>query len=196
MAIPNIWHQRRVAETASRPCWICFKPTSAVLHNPENNDFFYICLGHLKDKGFAAPIINEADVAARRKQEEMEAEIQRLKTEYEEKQKRKEEKEKEKEKDKNEKEKEKDKKKEDEEGEKDKKDETDKAKSSEKSPSGTATPTASKDDTPRVFSLQKHFYQMRIDRLRKAELAKRNMHRLQSPNVFPSVPSGEPGPGP
>lgn len=71
-------------------------------------DFFFVCPGHLKDKGFCAPIIDEAAVAAKKKKE-MEEEIERVKKEFEEKQKKKKEKEKSKDK-----EKEKDKDKEDE----------------------------------------------------------------------------------
>lgn len=46
------------------------------------------------------------------------------------------------------------------------------------------------NEEPRIFSLKKSFFQMRIDRIRNAELAKRNMDRLQAPGAFPSVPSG------
>jgi hypothetical protein len=62
-------------------------------------DFFYVCPAHLKDKGFCSPIINEAEVAAKKKKE-MEAEVERVKQEFEEKQRKKNEKEKEKEKEK------------------------------------------------------------------------------------------------
>ena len=56
-------------------------------------DFFYVCPGHLKDRGFCSPIIDEAAVAAKKKKE-MEAEVERLKEEFEEKMKKKKEKEK------------------------------------------------------------------------------------------------------
>lgn len=36
------------------------------------------------------------------------------------------------------------------------------------------------------------FYQMRIDRLRNIEIAKRNRERLKDPSFFPSVPTGNP----
>ena len=62
-------------------------------------DFFYVCPSHLKDKGFCAPIVDEAAVAARKKKE-LDVEVERVKQEFEEKQKKKREKEKEKEKDK------------------------------------------------------------------------------------------------
>ena len=38
----------------------------------------------------------------------------------------------------------------------------------------------------------RNFYQMRLDRLRNAELARRNRERLGNPTAFPSVPSGNP----
>lgn len=115
MAFPNIYTHRKVADTASKPCDICFKPSTSVLVVPENKvcslpkyldvvanvkkDFFFICPGHLKDKGFCTPIIDEAAVVAKKKKE-MEEEVERVKKEFEEKQKKKKEKEKEKEKDK------------------------------------------------------------------------------------------------
>lgn len=38
---------------------------------------------------------------------------------------------------------------------------------------------------------QRNFYQMRINRLRERELAKRNAERLRDPALFPSVPKGD-----
>lgn len=69
--------------------------TAALVHTLQ--DFFFVCPGHLKDRGFCSPIIDEAAVAAKKKKE-MEAEVERVKQEFEEKQKKKKEKEKEKEK--------------------------------------------------------------------------------------------------
>ena len=60
------------------------------MHIPQ--DFFYVCLGHLKDRGFALPIINEKEAAEKKRKEELEQEIERVKREYEEKQQKKEEK--------------------------------------------------------------------------------------------------------
>ena len=44
-----------------------------------------MCPGHLKDKGFASPIIDEAEAAAKKKKEELDREIEVIKKEYEEK---------------------------------------------------------------------------------------------------------------
>jgi hypothetical protein len=32
----NTWHLRRVADSASKACWICYKPTTCVLITPSN----------------------------------------------------------------------------------------------------------------------------------------------------------------
>ncbi|KFZ03114.1 hypothetical protein V502_11209 [Pseudogymnoascus sp. VKM F-4520 (FW-2644)] len=176
MAFPNIYTHRKVADTASKPCDICFKPSTSVLVVPENKDFFFVCPGHLKDKGFCTPIIDEAAVAAKKKKE-MEEEIERVKKEFEEKQKKKKEKEKSKEKEK--------------EKDKDKKDEDKKEKGDEKKDDDTKksdTTSQEPEEEPRVFALQKAFYQKRLDRKRAGEIAKRNRERFQNPNLFPSVP--------
>ncbi|KMP08412.1 hypothetical protein CIRG_08093 [Coccidioides immitis RMSCC 2394] len=34
--IPNRWHLRRVADSAARSCYICYKPSSSVLITPDN----------------------------------------------------------------------------------------------------------------------------------------------------------------
>lgn len=39
--------------------------------------------------------------------------------------------------------------------------------------------------------LYRTFYQMRLDRLRQAEMAKKNRERLQVPGAFPAVPKGD-----
>lgn len=63
-------------------------------------DWFYVCPGHLKDRTFCTPIIDQAAIDAKKKQE-MEAEVEKVKKEYEERQrKKKEESEKSKDKDK------------------------------------------------------------------------------------------------
>lgn len=77
------------------------------------------------------------------------------------------------------------------------------------------------DDSPRIFALHKYdfsslqcrldmavwtvmlldamltadgriFYQMRVDRLRNIEIARRNRERLKDPSFFPSVPNKTP----
>jgi hypothetical protein len=48
------------------------------------------------------------------------------------------------------------------------------------------------EEEPRVFALQRTFYQQRIDKKRNAEIARRNRERRQNPNLFPQVPKGLP----
>lgn len=66
------------------------------------------------------------------------------------------------------------------------------------------------EDLPRVYALQKYvislvrpardqsahhsfrnFFQMRIDRQRQMEIAKRNQQRIKDPNFFPAAPRGD-----
>ncbi|KAL9138422.1 MAG: hypothetical protein Q9175_000353 [Cornicularia normoerica] len=89
MALVNVWHLRRVAEASAKPCDICYKPTTSVLITPDNKDYFYVCPGHLKDRGFCTPVIDEAKAAAKQKKEELDREIELIKKEYEDKMKKK-----------------------------------------------------------------------------------------------------------
>ncbi|KAL3427696.1 hypothetical protein PVAG01_01205 [Phlyctema vagabunda] len=182
MSFPNIYHHRKVAETASKSCDICYKPSTSVLVTPENKDFFYVCAIHLKDRGFCNPIIDEAAVAAKKKKE-MDEEVLRVKEEFEEKQRKKKEKEKE------EKEKEKDK---DKDNEDDKKKDSKDAGKEKEDTKKTADSTPILEEEPRTFALQKAFYQQRLDKKRNAEIAKRNQQRLQNPGFFPQVPKDLP----
>ncbi|CAI7677808.1 hypothetical protein N7455_005630 [Penicillium solitum] len=194
MSLTNVYHVRRVADTSAKACLICYKPSTSVMITPDNKDFFYVCPAHLQDKHFCSPIIDTEGQAKRLKEEALAKEIEKIKKEYEEKQRRKKEREKAASKDdKEEKDKGKDEPKDkdkdaSESNVNDEKDRDDKIASIQK---GSGTETKS-DDSPRVFSLHKNFYQMRIDRLRNIEMAKRNQERLRQPSLFPSVPSGNP----
>lgn len=35
MSLTNVWHLRKVAETSSKACYICYKPTTSVLVTPD-----------------------------------------------------------------------------------------------------------------------------------------------------------------
>ncbi|KAJ8123487.1 hypothetical protein ONZ43_g579 [Nemania bipapillata] len=188
MSLPNIWHHRKVADTSAKGCEICFKPSASVLITPDKQDFFYVCQIHLKDTGFCSPIIDHEAIAAKKKKE-MDEEIERVKKEYEEKQRKKKEKESEKEAEK------------DKEKEKDKKDDTSKTESKDEKKEDSIADEKDKskeksqlndEEEPRVFALQRIFYQRRLDRKRQAEIAKRNRERLNNPNFFPSVPKDLP----
>ncbi|CAI7657480.1 unnamed protein product [Penicillium palitans] len=194
MSLTNVYHVRRVADTSAKACLICYKPSTSVMITPDNKDFFFVCPAHLQDKHFCSPIIDTEGQAKRLKEEALAKEIEKVKKEYEEKQRRKKEREKASSKDnKEEKDKGKDEPKDkdkdaSESNANDEKDRDDKIASIQK---GSETETKS-DDSPRIFSLHKNFYQMRIDRLRNIEMAKRNQERLRQPSLFPSVPSGNP----
>ncbi|KAF1928590.1 DUF1742-domain-containing protein [Didymella exigua CBS 183.55] len=180
----NTWHHRKVAEDATKPCNICYKPTSSVLITPNNKDFFYVCIGHLSDRGFCQPDADEVkEMTERKKKEEMDREIEKVKKEYEEKQRIKKEKRKAKDKDK-------DKETKSNEEEEDKKDE--KAKDEKIKELTKSSDVGITESTARIYHLTKSFYQMRLDKLRNAEIAKRNRERLQNPASFPSVPKNLP----
>ncbi|KAL5120515.1 hypothetical protein ACEQ8H_001533 [Pleosporales sp. CAS-2024a] len=183
----NTWHLRKVADNASKACWICYKPTTSVLITPNNKDFFYICPGHVSDRGFCQPDAEEAAaIEAKKKKDELDAEIEKVKKEYEEKQRLKHEKKKGKDADKD---KAKDKEAQRKDEEEDKQDE--KAKD-DKINELSKSKEQSQAQGPRIYHLHKSFYQMRLDKLRNAEIAKRNRERLNNPANFPSVPKGDP----
>lgn len=185
MALVNVWHLRRVAEASSKPCDICYKPTTSVLITPDNKDYFYVCPGHLKDRGFCTPVVDEAEAAAKKKKEEMDREIELIKQEYADKMKKKRSKET--------KGKDNDKGKEKALGDESKEgvdnEKAEKEKDAKIEAVKNKEPSSVVDDIPRVYTLQKVFYQKRLDRIRNAELAKRNRERLKSPTLFPSVPT-------
>ncbi|KAG9685188.1 hypothetical protein KCU95_g18413, partial [Aureobasidium melanogenum] len=185
----NIWYHRRVADTAAKGCMICYKPSASVLITPDSKDFFYICPSHLKDRNFAIPTDDEAKaIADRKKKEELDREIEAVKKEYDEKMKKKQQKkDKANDKDKDKKDKEKDN------NDKDEKERDDKIKAlTDKAEGSSSTSKPGVEDGPRVFQLQKHFYNMRLEKRRNAEAAKRNQERLRNPSLFPSVPTGNP----
>ncbi|ERF76040.1 hypothetical protein EPUS_01373 [Endocarpon pusillum Z07020] len=184
---PNTWHLRTVAENSSKACYVCYKPTTRVLITPNNKDFFYICPGHLTDPGFASPVIDAEAEAAKAKKAAMDLEIEKVKQEYEEKQKRKKEKKKKGKKDDGKgKEKEKEQEDEEEDGKAEK--ERDDKITSIKGGGGESK----SDDIPRIYALHRNFYQMRIDRIRNAEMAKRAQQRVKDPTFFPSAPKNDP----
>ncbi|KAH7368052.1 VPS4-associated protein 1 [Plectosphaerella cucumerina] len=182
MSVVNSYTHRKVAETAAKGCDVCYRATSSVLVAPENKDFFYVCPSHLKDSNFCTPVIDKAAIEARKKKA-MEEELERVKKEYEEKQKKKKEKE-------QEKEKEKDKDGDAKDKDKDKSKNSDKTKSSTDDKSDSEETPAPEEPEPRVFTLHKNFFAIRLEKKRQIELAKRNRERITQPNFFPSVPKG------
>ncbi|KAK6524272.1 hypothetical protein TWF694_005926 [Orbilia ellipsospora] len=182
MALPfqNVYIHRKVAETSSKPCMVCLKSSTSVLITSCQKDFFYICPVHLSDRGFATAMVDEAAEAEKKKKEEMDKELEKIKKEYEEKMKRKEEKKKDKDKDK------------------------DKDKGKEKA-KDTESPDKEKpeDEKPKVekavevpsfseYQLHRNFFNIRLDKYREKQIAKRNMERLKNPLYFPAVPKDGP----
>ncbi|EME44766.1 hypothetical protein DOTSEDRAFT_80375 [Dothistroma septosporum NZE10] len=186
----NLYWRRQVAETSAKPCWICYKPTSCCLATPDNaaTDFFYICPGHLTDSKFA--IAKDAeDLEKKKRDAEIEKEIEVVKKEFEEKMKKKLERRKIKEAEKSGEKPKEEAKKEEVDDEKDKKEQEEKLKQLEKK----KEPEKTKIEGPRIFELHKQFYGMRLQKKRDAEQAKRRQQMLRSGGAFPSVPNGNPG---
>ncbi|PSR92056.1 VPS4-associated protein 1 [Coniella lustricola] len=178
---PNVYTHRKVADTASKSCAICYKLSTSVLITEGKQDFFYVCPSHLKDKGFCTPIVDQAAIDAQKKKD-LDDEIARVKKEYEEKQRKKKEKE---EGDKSN-EKADDKK---EASTTDKKDQAKKPDSTSATKEGESTKA---EEEPRIFQLHRTFYQNRVTMKRQAEADKRNRERFSNPAFFPSVPKGLP----
>lgn len=188
MATKNFYHRRLVAEASSKACWICFKSTSTVLITVEQDDWFHICPGHLKDRKFAIPK-DEEDLAEKKRKEELEKEIELVKKEFEEKARKKADKRKKKDEEKE------GKKKDDAKESEKKQDESDEKEKEEKlrELETKKEPEKATVEGPRVFELQKNFWQMRLQKKRDVEAAKKNRERLRNPATFPSVPSGNLG---
>jgi hypothetical protein len=195
MSFPNVWHHRRVADTSAKPCDVCYKPSSSVLLNPHNKDFFYICPVHLKDGSFCTPIIDTEIEAAKEREEAIAREIEKVKNEYEQKQRKKEKEQNNKQKEKgNSQEKKGEEKDRDQGGLEETKDDIKSTNNDQKEKNDTVKSVVSEpkaDDPPRIFALHKTFYQMRIDRIRNIEISRRNRERLKNSAAFPSVPNGD-----
>ena len=189
MVTKNLYHRRLVADSAAKACWICYKPSSIVLITPDQDDYFYICAGHLKDTKFATAK-DADDVAERKRNEELAKEIEAVKKEFEEKMRKKMARRKQKEYEKDGKE---EKKKDGKEAEKeDAKDETEKEERLKELEKKKDPAEKTKEDGPRLFELHKQFWGMRMQKKRDAEVARRNRERLRTQGGLPSVPTGNP----
>ncbi|KAK7980827.1 hypothetical protein PG989_013284 [Apiospora arundinis] len=191
MSLPNVWHHRKVADSSAKGCDLCYKPTTSVLVTPDKQDHFYICQAHLKEVRFCKPIVDQAAEAAKKQKEKDDAMIAQAKKEYDEKQRKKKEAEKSDDKDSKDKDKAKD----------DKVDEEkkDDSKSKDKDQDKAEPEKSPQDEEPRVFELQRTFYQQRLtkkrqaeERKRQVEMSQRNRERLSNPSFFPAVPKDNP----
>lgn len=184
MGSKNLYHRRLVADSGARACFVCYRPSSTVLITPEQDDWFHVCPGHLTDRKFAIPQ-DEKDIAETKRQEELEKEIAAVKEEFVEKMRKKLARRKQKEYEKDGKaEDKKDEKKED---EKEEQEQDAKLKELEKKKEAPK-PTV---EGPRIFVLDKSFWQMRVQKKRDAENARRQRERMKAPGAFPAVPSGD-----
>jgi hypothetical protein len=183
----DTYHLRRVAETATKPCFICFKPTSAVLVSEDGKeDFFYTCDTHLKDPNFAAAK-DPAYEAAKLKKQQLDAEIELLKKKWEQRGA------------KRDKVDNKDDKSED----KDDKSKGDNSKDKSRDNSDEATVAALEsqkmsqdsilDGPPRIYVLNKAVYNLRLDNWRNVQRAKQTQKMLKNRALFPKVPTHSPG---
>ena len=185
MGTTNLYHRRLVADTSAKPCWVCYKPAATVLITPEQDDWFHVCTGHLRDRTFALP--RDVKDPAEKKRAELEREIEAVKKEYEEKMRRKGA----------------GKKVKDKGGRKGEGVETGKEEDEGEEKLGEklgALEKKKKDEEeaapvdeggPRVFELQKSFWQMRLQRKRDAEAQKKTRERLRAAGTFPPVPPGD-----
>lgn len=87
MSFPNLYYKRTTA--TAKACYICYKPTTAVLATIDTSDFLYTCATHLSDHGFATRVL---EPESEHKIGISIEEIAKLREEWEEKQRRKKEK--------------------------------------------------------------------------------------------------------
>ncbi|KAK9471263.1 VPS4-associated protein 1 [Dipodascopsis tothii] len=177
----NVYHVRRVAETSSRACTVCYKPSVTVLITEDGkSDFFYTCEAHLKDAGFASPVLDPAVEAAKARQAELERQIEAVKKEWEAKQK---------------------KKKAEAKAKKDKDETAEAADEAEPTePRALAPLETSRDEQrklaeteQRVYTLSRGIFMARLQAYHNAQRAKRTAELLRRPDAFPAVPRTRPG---
>lgn len=72
---PNEYLLRLVADSDSKACTVCYKPTTSVLVASNQGDFFYICPAHLKDGSFSSPIHPESYAKLLTEEKELEKKV-------------------------------------------------------------------------------------------------------------------------
>lgn len=164
----DVYHLRKVGPTAAKSCTVCFKPTSDVLVSEDGkSDYFYVCSGHLTDPGFAVPQPDPEVEQAKVKKAQLMAQIEALKKEWAKKNK------------------------------KEKKDKADKEEKGKRdsSPAESSELTSLQaiiDRKPRVFTLNRTFYSMRIENWKSVQRAKQVHEMLANDKLFPKPPTGFP----
>lgn len=166
--------------------------TSRTYMKSPSQDFFYVCPGHLKDRGFATADPAETErIKKIRDAREVEAEKKKVLEEFRDKVSKKSKKDAEKKKEGKDKDKDQDKKDDKDESKKDD-DEAGKDDTKKDDAKKTEAPQDTSEEA-RIFNLSKAFYGQRTERVRSAEMAKRQAERVRNPSLFPSVPSNLPG---
>jgi hypothetical protein len=141
-------------------------------------DFFYACEIHLKDAKFATPKTELQEEALKKRQEQINEEIEVLKKRWADRQKQRD-KDKKKADDKN-----------DDSGEKAEIKEHDKKVNQLEQEKLQVQESLDKDQ--RIFILNDSVFRLRIGKYRTSQQAKRTAEMLQKPNLFPSVPKHVP----
>lgn len=57
----NNYFSKHVFEKDSKPCVVCYRSTTHVLIVDSKLDHLYVCQSHMKDAGFATPLLNHPD---------------------------------------------------------------------------------------------------------------------------------------
>ena len=158
MSLQNHYHRRLTAASSAKACFICYKPTPTVLITPDSRDFFYVCAGHLEDRGFAVAVDEEGkDKEKEQRDQALKQEVEKVKREYKEKMKKKAEKGKGKAKNANDAKDKQDKEVKKEDDGKEEKERDDKIKALEtKKDGGEDKSNGNKLDGPRVYTLHKY----------------------------------------
>ncbi|KAI3402330.2 hypothetical protein KGF56_004900 [Candida oxycetoniae] len=78
---PNKYTLRLVSPTDSKPCLICYKPTTSVLISENQVDFFYTCNAHLLDTQFTDPVHPQAYYDLAKEIEVLKQSVEKLKVE-------------------------------------------------------------------------------------------------------------------
>lgn len=167
----NVYHVRKVGDSSSKACFVCYKPTNTVLVTSDGkSDFFYLCEGHLVDKSFASPQIDPEVEAAKEKKKALEKEIEELEKKWKERESKK-----------------KKAKKDDDKEEDSSKDQEEKALKNEKDKNEEIV-----NKKPRVYILNNDIFSIRRSNWRSLQQSKKTQQLLNKPNLFPKVPSHVP----
>lgn len=72
----NEYNIRKVAESESKACYICYKPSETVLLSENKVDFFYICPSHLLDSLFAECVKNDVYIGLVKQRDDLNVQLE------------------------------------------------------------------------------------------------------------------------